>query len=421
MILDFCKTTTVIGSVPQIIEYYKNLSGGQRFNKALTNALMVDPNILLLDEPTNHLDLLNRKNLIRLLQNYPGTLIMVSHDKELIHHCTDTLWHINNGKVHIFSGNYDDYMQEIKLKGASIQNELTRLNRQKQNIHQKLMKEQKRAAKSKTKGQKSIDTSKWPTVISSAKASKAQETSGRKKSAIEESKTKLLENLAKLHIPEIIIPKFTIETFKSQNKTLVQITNASIGYSKDQIILSDLNLAFYGGERIAIQGNNGSGKSTIIKGIMGDETLYKTGEWYTLKQIEIGYLNQHYNNLSNENTVFQTISNIRPDWPYAKVRQHLNDFLFRKNEEVNALVRTLSGGEKARLSLAQIAAKSPTLLILDEITNNLDLETKDHVIQVLREFPGAMIVISHDLDFFKNININRYIEINNKMMIEFCL
>jgi ATPase subunit of ABC transporter with duplicated ATPase domains len=95
--------------------------------------------------------------------------------------------------------------------------------------------------------------------------------------------------------------------------------------------------------------------------------------------------------------------NLDLTWSHAEIRRHLNDFLFRKNEEVNALVSTLSGGEKARLSLVQIAAKTPKLLILDEITNSLDLETRDHVIQVLKNYPGVMVVISHDEDFLKAI------------------
>ncbi|KJW07807.1 ABC transporter family protein [Orientia tsutsugamushi str. UT144] len=103
-------------------------------------------------------------------------------------------------------------------------------------------------------------------------------------------------------------------------------------------------------------------------------------------------------------------------WSHIEVRRHLNDCLFRKNEEVNAIVSTLSGGEKARLSLAQIAAKTPKLLILDEISNNLDLETKEHVMQVLKAYPGAMIIISHDADFLEEIRVNSYLEINNGVL-----
>ena len=169
MIVELCEGDAVVGYVPQVIIDHTDLSGGQRLNKAVTEALSLDPNVLLLDEPTNHLDKRNRKSLMRLLQNYRGTLIMVSHDKELLRHCTDILWHIDNGKVHIFSGNYDDYMREIKLKRSSIENELELLNRQKKGMHHKLMQEQQRSSKSKAKGQKSIDQRKWPTVVSNSR------------------------------------------------------------------------------------------------------------------------------------------------------------------------------------------------------------------------------------------------------------
>lgn len=108
--------------------------------------------------------------------------------------------------------------------------------------------------------------------------------------------------------------------------------------------------------------------------------------------------------------------NLDLTWSHAEIRRHLNDFLFRKNEEVNALVSTLSGGEKARLSLVQIAVKTPKLLILDEITNSLDLETRDHVIQVLKNYPGVMVVISHDEDFLKAIHVSVFYGIENKIL-----
>lgn len=116
-------------------------------------------------------------------------------------------------------------------------------------------------------------------------------------------------------------------------------------------------------------------------------------------------------NGTSDKTVLETISDLVPYLPHTEIRRHLNDFLFRKNEEVTALVSTLSGGEEARLSLAQIAAKTPKLLILDEITNNLDLEMKEHVIQVLKGYPGAMIVISHEKDFLDEIGINEVVDV----------
>jgi ATPase subunit of ABC transporter with duplicated ATPase domains len=125
----------------------------------------------------------------------------------------------------------------------------------------------------------------------------------------------------------------------------------------------------------------------------------------------VGHLDQHYQTLDPDKAALEIIRAARPTWSHAEIRRHLNDFLFRKNEEVTASVRTLSGGEKARLSLALIAACPPKLLVLDEMTNNIDLETHDHVVGVLRAYPAAMIVVSHDEIFLREIGIEKYHEL----------
>jgi len=401
----------IIGFVPQIVEEFDSLSGGQRLNAAVSQALSLEPNVLLLDEPTNHLDRHNRKSLMRMLQSYSGTLIVVSHDTKLLRHCIDTLWHIDNGQIRVFSGKYDDYIREIRKARSSLEQEITRLDRQKKDMHHALMKEQKRAAKSKAKGEKSIHQRKWPTIVSTAKAGRAEETSGRKKSAIDHKKQDLTDQLSNLRLPEIIMPKFSLGSADIGDRTIVSISDGSVAYAEQEPLLQKISLSISSRARIAIQGDNASGKSTLIKAIMDDPCVIKSGNWYAPKISGIGYLDQHYGTLSAEKTVLETIAELVPTWTHIEVRRHLNDFLFRKNEEVNALVSTLSGGEKARLSLAQIAAKTPKLLILDEITNNLDLETKDHIIQVLKSYPGAMIVISHDADFLEEIGINEAVNV----------
>ena len=402
----------IIGFVPQIVKEFDSLSGGQRLNAAMTQALSLEPNVLLLDEPTNHLDRHNRKSMMRMLQSYPGTLIVVSHDTDLLRHCIDTLWHIDNGQIRVFSGNYDDYIREIRKARSSLEQEITRLDRQKKDMHHALMKEQKRAAKSKAKGEKSIHQRKWSTIVSTAKASRSEETSGRKKSAIDHKKQDLTDQLSNLRLPEIIMPKFSLNSVDIGDRTIVSISDGSVAYGEQEPLLQKISLSISSRDRIAIQGDNASGKSTLIKAIMDDTRVIKSGNWYVPKISDIGYLDQHYGTLSAEKTVLETIAELVPNLSHIEVRRHLNDFLFRKNEEINTLVSALSGGEKARLSLAQIAAKTPKILILDEITNNLDLETKDHVIQVLKSYPGAMIVISHEADFLQEIGVSEMVDVH---------
>lgn len=406
-----CADDLHFGYVPQIIENNDFLSGGQRLNKAVSQALSSIPDVLLLDEPTNHLDRRNRKSLLRMVQSFSGSLIVVSHDTELLRHCVDTLWHIDDGKIAVFNGAYDDYIREIKVRRSSIAHEIIRLDRQKKEMHQALMKEQKRAAQSKAKGEKSIHQRKWPTIVSTAKASRAQETSGHKKSAIDQKKQVLTEQLSNLRLPEMIVPKFSLNSADIGDRTIVFINDGSIEYSNQKPLLQKVSLSIGSKDRISILGDNASGKSTFIKAILNDDQVIKSGIWQAPKPKDIGYLDQHYRTLSAEKTVLQTIAEQVPSWTHIEVRRHLNDFLFRKNEEINCIVAELSGGEKARLSLAQIAACTPKLLILDEITNNLDLETKEHMVQVLKAYPGAMIVVSHDSDFLQEIKVIDYYQI----------
>ncbi|MBN9225809.1 MULTISPECIES: ATP-binding cassette domain-containing protein [Legionella] len=407
--------TLNIGYVPQVIEEYNSLSGGQRFQKLLTRALASDPNLLMLDEPSNHLDRKNRHSLMRMLSDYKGTLIMVTHDIELLQSTVDTIWHIEHGKVHVFTGCYEDYLREITIQRNAIEGEFAELIRQKKQLHADMMKEQTRAKSSRAQGEKHIQQRKWPTIVSNSKARNAQETSGRKKSAISHKKQELSQRLSELYIPETIHPKFAMHGVETK-QTLVTISDGTIGYDKKNPILRELSFSIKARDRIAIGGNNGSGKSTLLRAILDNPSVIKTGNWTVPHAYEIGYLDQHYTTLSADKTVWETISSFFMNKSYTEIREHLNDFLFSKNEEVNALVSTLSGGEKARLSLAQIAAMMPKILILDEMTNNLDRETRAHVMQVLKVYPGAMIVISHDADFLNAIQVTDRYEIKDGLL-----
>lgn len=400
-----------IGYLPQVIEDFPTLSGGQRLNQLLTKILSQHPNVLLLDEPTNHLDSRNRRSLIRLLKHYHGTLVIVSHDTELINAVADTLWHIELGKVTQFSGSYPDYQRMLAQKKTSIEQELASLSRQKKEVHLALMKEQERNKRSRTKGEKQIAQHRWPTIRSYTKLANSITTGDKRLSHINHKKQQLLDELSSLYQPEVIKPKFKLNSLE-HHKPLVRIKDASIGYENGPFILEEIHFHLHAQERIALYGDNGSGKSTFVKAILGDTQINKTGDWAVPDRKALGYLDQHYQQLLSDETVLDLMMREMPKATHAEIRAHLNDFLFRKNEEVEIKVENLSGGEKARLSLALIAANPPKLLILDELTNNLDLETQTHIIEVLSEFPGAMMIISHDKDFLESIHIETKYQIH---------
>lgn len=398
--------------VPQVIEEYNCLSGGQRFNKLLTTALASDPDVLLLDEPTNHLDAKNRKGLMRNLNSFYGTIIMVTHDMELLRTCADILWHFDQGKIIEFTGNYDDYRREQQIKRQAVEKKLSALTREKDDMHDALMKEQVRAAKSKAKGQKSIDQKKWPTVISKAKMGRAEKTSGQKRAAIDQKKHVLTEDLAALRLPEIIIPSFALPSSDKASDIVLNVSNGSIGYQANQPVVDHIHLSLSANEKIAIIGDNGSGKTTLLKAILDDDSVIRAGDWCCPNQADIGYLDQHYSTILSDKSVLQLLIDHVPSWHVTDIRRHLNHFLFRSNDDVNTLGCNLSGGERARLSLALIAARPPMLLVLDEITNNLDLETVAHVSQILQQYPAALIIVSHDVDFLNKIGIKIGFEVD---------
>lgn len=392
------------GYLPQIIDGPESFSGGERLHHALTKALANTPNLLLLDEPTNHLDKSNRRALISHLRNYKGTLIMVSHDMKLLKNCAEILWHIQHEKLTLFKGAYEDYQREMKQGTISLEEKISRLQQQKKEMHRDRMKEQERGKRKRIRGEKNIEQRKWPTIRSHTKLGNSVKTANNRLNQIQEEKKELLSQMAELFQPEVIGYKFELKACTNQ-KSAISIQNASLGFSEGSILLNNIDFHLGAQERIAICGDNGSGKSAFVKALMNDDSMKKTGIWMLPNPEKTGYLDQHYQNLDPNKTVLEMLAEKMPQADHHALRKHLNDFLFRKNEALEALVANLSGGEKARLSLCCIAASPPALLILDEMTNNLDLETREHIIQILNNYPAAMIVISHDSDFLQAINI----------------
>jgi ATPase subunit of ABC transporter with duplicated ATPase domains len=390
---------TVFGYVPQTVTDYPDLSGGQRFNKSLSQALSLSPDVLCLDEPTNHLDRNNRRSLIRMLQNYAGTLIVVSHDPEILELDFDEIWHIEHGKITVFTGNYTEYLvhnENIQLAQAR-QREL--LLKEKQALRKAVQQEHKRAGQSRAVNKDEPDKN----LLGAMKES-GSHTEGKNLKRLSSTQESIQQKLAGNFVHKVIKPKFNLDTHvPSSSKAIVSVVSGSCGYAAS--ILHDINLNIQSTERIAIAGDNGTGKSTLLKAFLRDPRVTIEGQWTMPAQNNIGYLDQHYSTLNPEYNALEVIQEVAHEWGDLEVRKHLNDFLFRTQHEVTTQVKNLSGGEKARLCLAYIAAQSPQLLLLDEITNNVDLQTRAHIIEVLKEYPGSMIIVTHDSRFLQALSV----------------
>ena len=403
----------VVGYVPQIIQSYDNLSGGQKFNESFNKVMEIFPNLLLLDEPTNNLDKSNRDSLMRKIQEYYGTVIIVSHDVELLRSCVDEIWHIDNGKINIFKGNYDDYIREQELKRNKLERESVLLRRQDKAMHASLMQEQKRASKSKDAGRKNIENRKWPTVVSKTKMGRGSTCSMEKKAKIRMQRAEVSDKLNSIGLTETILPTFNFKSGVINDKALITVRDASVAYNESYCVLNKFDFSLHGRERIAIVGDNGSGKTTLLKAILSDDDVLRKGYWHITKRSNIAYLDQNYSLLCSEDTVFSCIKTLGFLSNDKDIRMYLKDYLFRTNDDVNKYVNVLSGGEKLRLCLALISLHLPALLILDEITNNIDLETRQHLIDVLNAYHGAILAISHDEDFLRCINIKQQYQIKD--------
>lgn len=274
------------------------------------------------------------------------------------------------------------------------------------------MQEQKRAARSKKIGEKNTERKKVLLIQAHNQKSSAQKTTGNKKREILFQKQKIKNKLGSLNLPETIRPQFNISPEMRGKNVILSICNASIGYN-EKVLIQNIFLSITKKDRIALLGDNGSGKTTLLKAIMGAPFINKTGQWFLPEKKEIGYLDQHYENIVIHKTILETFEELMPNKSHSQIREYLNRYLFRKNEEVLKRISCLSGGEKVRLSLALIGISTPLLLILDELTNNLDLEIRNYVIQFISDYPGAILVVSHDRDFLKQIGIKNFLVIKD--------
>lgn len=351
----------------QLATPVKDFSGGWRMRLNLAQALISRADLLLLDEPTNHLDLDAVIWLQRWLKRYTGTLVLISHDRDFLDTVIGQILHIEHHKAKLYSGNYTAFERQRAEHLA--QQEIQYQKQQKEAAHLTAFVDRFRA-----------------------KASKAKQAQSRLK------RLEKLPDLAPAHVDSQFT--FSFEQPEHMPYPLLSLTDSRCGYTQansdeQTIILDKVNLTLVPGSRIGLLGRNGAGKSTLIKSLAG-EIATLAGERYCAQELKVGYFSQHQlEQLHAPSSPVEHILRAKPSMGEPQARTFLGRFGFSGDQALSA-IKTMSGGEKARLVLALIVLEKPQLLLLDEPTNHLDLEMRQALVMALQEFSGAIILIAHD-------------------------
>lgn len=361
------------------------LSGGQRTRLAMGKLLLTAPDLLLLDEPTNHLDLNAIVWLESYLQNYKGAVLVVSHDRYFLNKVVTKVVELDNGKCHVFSGSFDDYSN----KKAALLKDAYRAY---------LKSERERAHQVK--------------VIEKLKSFNREKSISRA-----ESREKALNKMEVLDKPQTDVSEMRLKLsprFESGNDVL-KVEGLSKGY-ETQTLFKDIDFEIFKGERLAMIGPNGTGKSTILK-ILNGLVKADQGTVHFGTNVAVGYYDQEMQELDHTKTIFQEISDDFPTLTNTQIRSQLAAFQFT-GEDVFRVIGLLSGGERARISLAKLMLSEANFLILDEPTNHLDIQSKEILENALTAYTGTVLTVSHDRYFINRV-ATRILELENHSLFSY--
>ncbi|BAU15858.1 ABC transporter related (plasmid) [Leptolyngbya sp. NIES-3755] len=392
----------------------QSLSGGELTKLFLAIGLSNSPDLLLLDEPTNHLDYLALEELRQFLIHFQGAFVIVSHKPFFLDQVANSTWELTTVGLQVYGGNYSLYREQKQLEDAAKVRSHETARKELKRTKTAALREQERAAQSSRNGRKRELSNDLPRIVAGAWKRKAEVTAAKLKtqhdSAIADATEKVSATKVKTHKATNI--QLTEKSQKS--RTLIEVNHANL-WIENRLLLKDIQIQVTSGDRIAIAGINGSGKSCFVRAILGTDSATSLQGEMRLAEMKTVYLDQSYEIVDRTQTVLENMQRANSTLNYQLLRQQLGHFLFF-NDEVHKSASVLSGGELARLAISMITISELDLLILDEPTNNLDISTVDQMVEALNEYQGALWVISHDLDFLSRIQITRSLHLKQQRL-----
>ena len=361
------------------------LSGGQKTRVFLAKLLLEEPDIILLDEPTNHLDLRSIEWLESYLLNYKGAVIIVSHDRYFLDKIVSKVIDIENGNVQMYLGNYTDFSNKKQMLLDAKMKEY--LNQQQEIKHQEA-------------------------VITKLKQFNREKSIKRA-----ESRQKQLEKIERVEAPQTYSEnmRLSLDISKESGKDVLTVHNLSKSFDHKKLFW-DINFEIKRGERVAIIGDNGTGKTTLLK-IINGLLNPDTGEVIYGSNVSVAYYDQEHQVLHMDKTLFDELSDTYPDMTNTQIRNILAAFLFT-GEDVYKKIAELSGGERGRVSLVKLMLSKANFLLLDEPTNHLDIVSKDVLENALNNFPGTVCYVSHDR-YFINKTATRILDLTENRLLNY--
>lgn len=394
-----------------------SLSGGELVKLHLGIIFYIKPKVLILDEPTNHLDIQAQEYLIQAIQKYPYSVLIASHDTFFADQVVSRVWELMDGNIREFGGNISFYREQKRLENEARLRRYEVALKTKKKLDKSLALESRRQEQNIQVGIKSRQDRSVSRMDRGYLKSKAQMRAGQKKlmydSRIEDNK-KILNTLEpQIHrTVQYLVPQNQVS---SQGKVLLDIHDGKVQI-EDTILLTQLRLQVVSGDRLAIIGGNGVGKSMLFRMIM--KRILSSGQLHISENTHMVYMDQTYHIVNPNKTILENMQVYNPTASILMIRKKLREFLFWDDYQVNQLASTLSGGQVARLAFAMISLQPVDILLLDEPTNNLDISTQEAIIQGLLKYTGALMVISHSLDFLARIDIQDVYCIADKRCIK---